>query len=418
MKVALVHDWLIHMRGGEKVLDAVAELYPDATLYTLFFDRKKISPKLARLKIKASFLQFLPGIQSYYRWLLPILPWAIRSMKIEDADLVISSSHCVAKGIRVPRNAAHICYCHTPMRYLWGFRDIYFSRYFSPVRLLMDAVFHCLKAWDLKTNEHVDLFVANSEYIKKRIKTVYQRDAVVVHPPLETGFFKQETVIPAPSPQAGSRPKAGKAGISATQRGRIRPSFRADRTGFPSLKDPCMAKTFGNDTVPNLGYYLAVSHFVPYKRLDLVIEAFNRLERELVIIGSGPLAAQYQKLRKSGHIHFCGGVSDEELRKAYAEARALVFPAEEDFGIVPLEAQACGAPVIAFRKGGALETVKSGVFFDEQTPEAIREAVLRFEGQSFDRKEVAEKVQAFGRGYFLRNMKEIIKNYFNRTVKS
>lgn len=363
MKTALVHDWLIHMRGGEKVLDALAELYPDATLYTLFYDRKKISPNLARLKIRASFLQYFPGIKHYYRWLLPALPWVIRSMQVVDADLVISSSHCVAKGIRVPEKAYHVCYCHTPMRYLWGFQDVYFDRYLAPVRLLINAVFHFLKAWDLKTNERVDLFVANSEYIKKRIKTVYGRDAVVVHPPLETGFF---------TPMGA-----------------------------------------GED------FFLAVSHFVPYKRLDLVIEAFNRLERRLVVIGSGPLAAQYQKLRKNEQISFWGGVSDDELRKAYAGARALVFPTEEDFGIVPLEAQACGAPVIAFRKGGALETVKSGVFFDEQTPEAIREAVLRFEGQSFDRAEVSGKVQGFGRKHFLENMKKAIESSYSvRTARS
>jgi len=362
MKVALVHDWLIHMRGGEKVLDALAELYPDAILYTLFYDRRKVSPNLARLKIKASFLQYFPGIKAYYRWLLPILPWVIQSMKVEDADLVISSSHCVAKGIRIPAQAFHVCYCHTPMRYLWGFQDVYFSRYLSPVRLLMNAVFHFLKKWDLGTNSRVDLFVANSDYIRKRIKTVYQRDSDVVHPPLDTVFFKSEP----PEPEAA----------------------------------------------PQRDFYLAVSHFVPYKRLDIVIEAFNALERQLVVIGSGPLEAQYHKLRTNDRISFWGGVSDEELRKAYAGARALIFPTEEDFGIVPLEAQACGAPVIAFRKGGALETVQSGVFFDAQTPEAIREALLRFEHQTFDPVNVSEKVQRFGRKYFLENMRKTINIHF------
>lgn len=364
MKTALVHDWLIHMRGGEKVLDAIAELYPDATLYTLFVDRKKISPRLASLKIRTSFLQFFPGIKFYYRWLLPMLPWVIRSMKVEDADLVISSSHCVAKGIRVPENSYYVCYCHTPMRYLWGFQNIYFNRYLSPVRLLINSIFYFLKKWDLKTNERVDLFIANSEYIKKRIQTVYHRDSVVVHPPLETGFFR---------PQGAGVPE---------------------------------------------NFFLAVSHFVPYKRLDIVIEAFNGLEQQLVVIGSGPLASQYQKLRQNNRISFLGGVSDEVLRKTYSEARALIFPTEEDFGIVPLEAQACGAPVIAFRKGGALETVKSGVFFDEQTPEAVREAVLRFERQTFDPKEVSEKVQGFGRDHFLENMKKVIITHYTQKAKS
>jgi len=355
MKVALVHDWLIHMRGGEKVLDAMAELYPEATLYTLFSDKKKLSTNLQRLPLKNSFLQYFPGIRYYYRWLLPLLPFAIRSLKIEDAELVISSSHCVAKGIRVPEKACHICYCHTPMRYLWGFQEVYFSRYLLPVRLIIRAVLNILKLWDLKTNAAVDLFIANSEYIRTRIKDVYQRDAAVVHPPLDTAFYRP----------GGSREN----------------------------------------------YFLAVSHFVPYKRLDLVIEAFNTLDRKLVIIGSGPLESKYKGLRKSDRIFFWGGVSDQELRDAYAGAKALIFPTEEDFGIVPLEAQACGTPVIAFRKGGALETVQSGIFFDAQTPGAVREAVMRFEAQSYDPGEVAAKVQRFGRDHFLENMRTTVAQH-------
>lgn len=356
MKVVLVHDWLIHMRGGEKVLDALAELFPDATLYTLFYDKTKISPRLAQLSVRTSFLQFFPGIKGYYRWLLPILPLAIRSLKITSADLVISSSHCVAKGIRIPQNASHVCYCHTPMRYLWGFQDVYFKRYFLPVRWMIKAVLHFLKKWDLETNKNVDLFIANSVYIQARILEVYKRDAVVVHPPLDTAFFK-----------------------------------------------PVGEKE---------NYYLAVSHFVPYKRIDLVIEAFNPLDRELLIVGSGPLEARYKHLCKSKQIFFLGSVNDQELRKLYSGARALIFPTEEDFGIVPMEAQACGTPVIAFRKGGALETVKSGTFFDEQTPEALTEAVQRFERQQINPNEVVEKVQSFGRKNFLENIQKTIQTHF------
>ena len=405
MKVALVHDWLIHMRGGEKVLDALAELYPEATIYTLFSDKKKLSPNLQRLTIKNSFLQHLPGIKSYYRWLLPILPLAIRSMKVENADLVISSSHCVAKGIRIPEAAYHVCYCHTPMRYLWGFQDVYFNRYLAPVRFLIHTVFHFLKTWDLKTNERVDLFIANSEYIKKRIKAVYGRDSVVVHPPLETGFFKllPESVI--------ARLIKDQEKQSQDQIATPPSEARDDRKQDPSTRSSSLLGMSGEPTALPPHYYLAVSHFVPYKRLDLVIEAFNALDRRLVIIGSGPLAEHYQELRKNDNISFWGSVNDEELRNAYAGAQALIFPTEEDFGIVPLEAQACGAPVIAFRKGGALETVQSGGFFDEQTPAAIREAVLRFEAQPFDRAAVSAKVQHFGRSFFLENMKKVIDSH-------
>lgn len=365
MKVALVHDWLIHMRGGEKVLDAIAELYPEATIYTLFSDPKKLSANLQRRTIRNSFLQYFPGIRHYYRWLLPLMPLAVRSLKIESVDLVISSSHCAAKGIRVPAGARHICYCHTPMRYLWGFQEVYFSRYLMPVRLLIRVLLAPLRAWDLRVNAAVDLFIANSEYIRERIKQVYGRDAVVVHPPLDTALYKP--------------------GI-------------AEGAGF------------GKEVRP-LDYFLAVSHFVPYKRLDLVIEAFNTLDRKLVVIGSGPLESQYKKLRKSGQIFFWGGVSDQALRDAYAGARALIFPAEEDFGIVPLEAQACGTPVIAFGKGGALETVRSGVFFDAQTPGAVREAVVRFEQGQYDPAEVSTKVQGFGRDHFLKNMRSAVAGF-------
>ncbi|HOW58872.1 MAG TPA: glycosyltransferase [Candidatus Omnitrophota bacterium] len=358
MKVALVHDWLIHMRGGEKVLDGLAELYPDATIYTLFHDKKKLTENLQRHTIRSSFLQYFPGIKHYYRWLLPILPWVIQTLKISEADLVISSSHCVAKAIKIPEKTYHICYCHTPMRYLWGFQDVYFSRYWFPVRLLIRAVFHFLKKTDLKSNQRVDLFVANSQFIRERIKNVYQRESVVVHPPLDTDFFKSD----------------------------------GDREN----------------------YYLAVSHFVPYKRIDVVIKAFNTLERKLLIVGSGPLESRYKELRKSNQIFFLGGISDQALRKAYSGAKALIFPAEEDFGIVPLESQVCGTPVIAFRKGGALETVKSGVFFDEQTPEAVREAVIRFEAESFDSAEVSKKVQVFSRRHFLDNMRQTIENYYKQ----
>ncbi len=350
-----MHDWLVHMRGGEKVLDALAELYPDAVVYTLFSDKKRLSARLQARTIKNSFLQYFPGVRHYYRWLLPLMPFAVRSLKIRDADLVLSSSHCVAKGVRVPAGARHVCYCHTPMRYLWGFQDVYFSRYLAPVRFLIRVLMAPLRAWDLRVNAGVDLFIANSEYIRERIRRVYGRDAVVVHPPLD-----------------------------------------ADRY------------TPGG---PKENYFLAVSHFVPYKRLDIVIEAFNALDRKLIVIGSGPLESHYKKLRGSDRIFFWGGVSDAALRDAYGRARALIFPAEEDFGIVPLEAQSCGTPVIAFGKGGSLETVKSGVFFDAQTPEAVREAVARFEQGMYDPGAVAAKVRGFARDQFLKRMRAAIAGF-------
>jgi glycosyltransferase involved in cell wall biosynthesis len=244
------------------------------------------------------------------------------------------------------------------MRYLWGFQDEYFSRFWFPLRFLINTIFYFLKKEDLKSNQSVDLFIANSEFIRKRIEKLYQRNAVVVHPPLDNVFYSA----------IGERQN----------------------------------------------YYLAVSHFVPYKRIDVVIEAFNKLDRKLIVVGSGPLESRYKELRKSDQIVFLGGIHDEELRKVFSGAKALIFPAEEDFGIVPLEAQACGTPVIAYKKGGALETVKSGLFFEEQTPEAVQEAVRCFEKECFDPIDVSKKVQMFGRKYFLENMNRVIGNYYSQ----
>lgn len=354
MKVALVHDWLIHMRGGEKVLDGLAELFPGATIYTLFSDRKKLSPNLQRLRIKNSFLHYLPGVRYYYRWLLPFLPLVIRSLKIDqDTELVISSSHCVAKGVRRSACAVHVCYCHTPARYLWGFEDVYFKRYFWPVRKLIHFLLGFLRDWDLRSNNAVDFFIANSECVRERIAKFYKRDAVVVNPPADTEFYK-----------------------------------------IGSGKED---------------YYLAVSHFVPYKRIDLVIEAFNTLDRRLFVVGSGPLERRYNRLRQSGKIFFLGAVSDQELRTLYAAARAVIFPAEEDFGIIPVEAQACGTPVIAYGKGGSLETVKSGIFFDAQTAEAVKNAVERFETHSFDPALVRSRVEGFGKNDFLSKIRTVVQ---------
>ena len=311
MKVVLVHDWTIHMRGGERVLEALAELYPEAPIYTLFFDKTKLSPVLQRRTFVASFLQHLPGIKRYYRFLLPLLPLIVKTLRVQDSDLVLSTSHCVAKGIRVPSRALHVCYCHTPMRYIWGFEEEYFRNLPALLKPLLRLLHAWLRMWDIASNRRVDEFISNSENVRRRILEYYGRTSYVIHPPLSTEVFY---------------PAAAK-------------------------KD----------------YYLIVSAFVPYKRVDLVIEAFNSLDRKLMIVGAGPLEDQYLMIRKNPRITFLGSVPDDELRILLSEAKALIFPTDEDFGIVPLEAQACGTPVIAFKKGGALESVKSGIFFEAQT---------------------------------------------------
>ncbi len=353
MKTALVHDWLIHMRGGEKVLEAMAELYPDAVIHTLFYRRSGLSPALARMKIKPSFLHYLPGIRHYYRWLLPFLPWVVSTLKIDsDTDLVISSSHCVAKGADVPPKALHVCYCHTPMRYIWGFEKEYLRHFPKVASALLGSIKNRLREWDNENCSRVHHFIANSENVRRRIREFYGRDAEVIYPPLDLSRFRP----------AGER------------------------------KD----------------YYLVVSAFVPYKRVDIVIQAFNGFDRKLLIVGSGPMSADYRRLRKSENITFLGPVPDPQLHQLYAEARALIFPTEEDFGIVPLEAQACGTPVLAYGKGGALESVRSGLFFDEQTPDAVRRTVLEFETAKISRAAIPAQVASFDKSCFQSKLKELI----------
>ena len=362
MKVALVHDWLIHMRGGEKVLDAIAELYPNATIHTLFYDKKHITDNLKNRQIQGSFLHRLPGIKKYYRWLLPIMPWALNSLDVGDADLVISSSHCVAKGIQTKPGAVHLCYCHTPMRYLYGFEDIYFKKYSAPVRKIINLLLNRIRKWDLSSNDGIHQFIANSENVKKRIESIYKRDANVIHPPVDYNFFQ------------ASKPKGD--------------------------------------------YYLTMSHFVPYKRIDLVIEAFNSLDKKLIVIGKGPMEKKYKKLRRSPKISFFSSVGDKELRDLYSEARAVIFPANEDFGIIPVEAQACGTPVVAYGKGGSLESVKSGVFFEEQSADAIQRAILKFENEEGKFEQVREKVVGFSRDQFKSKIQDAINDALAEKVSS
>ena len=358
MKVALVHDWLIHMRGGEKVLESLAEIYPDATIYTLFSNRSRLSPTLQRMKIKNSPLHHFPGIRTYYRWLLPLLPFFVRTLEIEPCDLVISSSHCVVKAVRIPNGTRHLCYCHTPMRYLWGFEEVYFKRFHPWLFRLIQPILNRLRKWDIATSQRVDHFFCNSSAVQKRIETIYGKEARVIYPPVDAQFF-----------QPNSLPKKE-----------------------------------GKD------YYLIVSALTPYKQVNLAIEAFNGWTRELWIVGDGPERKRYEKLARTPNIRFFGKVSDGELRRLYTQAQALIFPQEEDFGIVPLEAQACGTPVIAFAQGGALESVREGIFFYQQTAEAIRQAVLEFESKKFNPDDLRRQALQFDKPLFKNKIKQAIED--------
>ena len=299
LRVALVHDWLTGMRGGEKCLEAACRRWPDARLYTLLHRQGSVSPAIEALGPRTSFLQHIPGIFRHYRYFLPLMPAVVAGWRLPPCDLVVSFSHCVAKAVRPPRHTPHVCYCFTPMRYAWHMREAYFGKGFKA--RLLDAFLQRLRAWDRRTSGRVSHFIAISQTVRQRIAECYGRDSVVIYPPVDTDFY-----CPAP--------------------------------------------------VPRADHYLIVSAFAPYKRLDLAIDVCNRLRRPLVIIGTGQDEARLRSLA-GPTVAFLGWQSDEVIRDQLRRCKALLFPGEEDFGIVPLEAHACGAPVIALGKGGATETV-------------------------------------------------------------
>lgn len=335
MRVALVHDWLTGMRGGERCLDELAAMFPDAELFTLLHVPGTVSRRIEDRPIHQSFVAGLPRAAELYRYYLPLFPAAIERFDLGGFDLVLSSSHCVAKGVRVPAGSRHLCYCFTPMRYVWDLYDDYFGpdRAGAAVRTLMPLVARRLRSWDRATASRVDRYVAISDHIRDRIRRCYGRDAGVVYPPVAVDRFR-----PA-----------------------------AEREDF----------------------YLVVSALVPYKRIDLAIRAFNRLERTLVVVGEGPERGRLEAMA-APHIRFTGRLEDGQVAHLYERCRAFVFTANEDFGITAVEAQAAGAPVIAYAGGGALETVvaegpgATGELFEEQTVDALVAAVLRSETRSFD----------------------------------
>jgi glycosyltransferase involved in cell wall biosynthesis len=335
-RIALVHDWLTGMRGGEKCLEPLCRRWPGATLYTLLHKRGSISPTIEQLRIRPSFLNSLPKVERYYRYLLPLMPFAAQ-WRITDADLVVSLSHAVAKAAKPPKGVPHVCYCFTPMRYAWHMKEAYFRAAGLAGRLkalAADALLARVRDWDRRTAQRVTHFVAISNTVRDRIRDCYGRAAAVIYPPVDTDFY-------TPSTQ------------------------------------------------PREDFYLVVSALAPYKRFDLAIDACAKLGKKLVVIGSGQHAAKLQAAA-GPKVQFLGWQSDEVIRDHLRRAQALLFPGEEDFGIVPLEAQACGCPVIGFARGGLTETVKplgeasdpTGVFFGKQTVDAACEAVERFEREA------------------------------------
>jgi glycosyltransferase involved in cell wall biosynthesis len=358
LKVALIHDWLTGIRGGERVLEVFCELFPEASLFTLLHLPGKLTPTIERMEIKTSFINRLPFASKVYRHYLPLFPAAIELFDLSGYDLIISISHCVAKGVIPPPSSLNVCYCLTPMRYAWDQYHHYFGKdklsFFS--RRFIPLVMNYLRTWDVASSNRVDRFIASSENVKRRIERYYRRDAEVIYPPVDNDFF-------TPAGQEGD-------------------------------------------------YFLLVSALVPYKRLDLAVTAFNKLELPLFIIGEGPEYRQLKKMAKD-NIQFLGRVSDEELRGLYRRCRALIFPQEEDFGIAALEAQACGRPVIAYGKGGVLETVipdETGIFFTEQSVDALTGAVDMFRSKKFNKESIRNNALRFSRKLF----KERISSFIER----
>jgi len=378
VQVAIIHDWLTGMRGGEKVLEVFCEIFPEADIFTLIHVHGSVSRIIEGMRIRTSFLQRMPLAKRRYRSFLPLFPLAVEGFDLSNYDVVLSSSHCVAKGVLTPPSAVHVCYCHTPMRYVWDQYNIYFGgdNKGLAARLLMPVIANYLRMWDVTSSNRVDYFIANSHHVGNRIKKYYKRPADVIHAPVDCSFFT--------------------------------PSER-HREG---------------------DYYLLVSAFAPYKRIDVAVDAFEQLGLPLIIAGSGQ-EEEHIRGRSKKHVQCVGWQSDESLREYYRGCKALIFPGEEDFGIVPLEAQACGKPVIAFAKGGALETVlgvyathkagyehmgkppetATGVFFADQTPASLVAAVRFFEQQKnlFNPLLIRKHAEGFDRLVFKEKMKKFIE---------
>jgi glycosyltransferase involved in cell wall biosynthesis len=359
MKVAFVHDWLTAMRGGEKALEVLCERFPDAELFTLVHVRGSVSPTIERLGPHTSFVQRLPFVKTLYRHYLPLFPTAIEQFNFDRFDLVFSVSHCCAKSIVRPGTVPHVCYCLTPMRYAWDQFDAYFgpARLGRPASAVMRRVMARLARWDRDTANRADRYVAISHYVAGRIGRYYNREATVVYPPVDTDFFQPDAAL----------------------------------SGVP--------------------FALVVSALVPYKRIDLALEACRIARVPLTIVGDGPERARLEA-SAGPDVTFLGQRSNEEIRTLYRTAAVTLLPGEEDFGIVPLEAQACGRPVVALARGGALETVvpnTTGILVDEGTPAAFAEAIDRAIAARFDRTVIRQHAERFSRQRFGTEMQALIQ---------
>ncbi len=380
MRVAIVHHWFVSLAGGERVAESIASIFPTADVFTLFLDKQKIPPGLQDRKITTSFLDKNPVARKAHRHFLPLYPLAVEMLDLSGYDLVISSDSGPMKGVLTDPESTHICYCHSPMRYLWDGHSAYFRDMSALMKPIFGLTSHYVRNWDYSAAQRVDHFIANSNYVAGRIRKYYRRESTVIHPPINTSH------------------------------------------GFLAEKHD--------------DYYLAVGRLVPYKRTDILIDACRKLGRKLVIAGDGPEIKQLQK-KGARNVEFLGEVEDAELINLYANCRALLFAADEDFGMVPLEAQSYGRPVIAFGKGGSLETVVgtfhptgeqqtepekplTGVFFREQTANSLAKAILSFESaeSTFLPKQIQAHARGFDTSIFIDRMRRYISAVMSRSANA
>lgn len=368
MRVALIHDWLTTIGGAEKVLESLAKTFP-SDLFTLVRNQKNlVGTPFEEMSVKTSFIDRLPRAKKKYRSYLPLFPIAIEQFDLSGYDLVISSSHSIAKGVLTHADQMHICYCHTPMRYAWDLYQQYLreSQLKSGLKGVLAKFFlHYLRMWDAHASTRVNAYVANSQYVARRIRKLYQTDASVIYPPVDVDYFKCE-----------------------------------------EKKED---------------YYLTASRFVPYKKIDLIVEAFGQMpDKKLVVIGDGP---DFEKVKEKAqkNVQLLGFQSDEVLRDYLQKAKGFVFAALEDFGILPVEAQACGTPVIAFGKGGALETVvedQTGVFYKEQTVPSLIEGIEAFEKKEFDPTRIRKHAETFREDLFRKKFKALVEEKYLEFARS
>lgn len=358
MKIALVHDHLAQDGGAEKVLKVLSEMFPDAPIYTLLYEKKNADKHYRHRRIETSIIQKLPGGISHYQWYMPFMPMAVEFFDFSGFDLVISDSSSFAKGVITSSHTLHICYCHTPTRYLWSdthqyIDELKYNKYFKKI---ISLALNYIRIWDKLAADRVDRYIANSHFVAGRIKKYYRRESAVIYPPVETGRFK-------------------------------------------------IAETAGD-------YFLIGGRLSPYKRVDIVIEAFKQTNKKLKIFGGG-VDLEHLKDLARGHenIEFLGLVDDTAKAELYSRAIAFINPQEEDFGITAVEAQASGRPVIAYKRGGALETVVEGVtgtFFNEQTADSLAKAVAGFDASKFSPSEIKRRAEQFGTERFKREIRGFI----------